>query len=147
MTLMITPPEDSLEAWTNELKPYQRKIITQLLIKQNNDIQKVAESWLTISGSPSIIAFGGIKTSTPFWQNFRNEFYSFLCDDSKYIDIKKSLAEEAPVGKALLISSISGAIGATLGFSAALLTPVVALLLYLVAKMGMNAYCKTNQLE
>lgn len=137
-------PTDTLDNWLNELKPYQRNIINNLLIAQDNNVENVAEKWLTTTGSPNIVSFGGeIKDSKPFWDNFKKEFYYFLCDETKYVEIKKSLKEESSIVKTMLVSSISSVIGATLGLNAALLTPTIVLMLYATSKIGVSAYCKT----
>jgi len=57
------------------------------------------------------------------------------------LKIKKALGSESAPIKALLISVVSAALGATLGYSATLLAPAVALLLCIVGKMGKNAFC------
>jgi energy-coupling factor transporter transmembrane protein EcfT len=70
------------------------------------------------------------------------EFRKFLCDDTAYVEEKKVLLAENPVGKAILVSTISAAIGATIGFTATLLAPAVTVLLCTVGKMGIRAYCE-----
>ena len=51
-------PNDKIDDWILELKPYQSKVIKQLLKK--NDPEEVAKTWLTIQGASNTIAFGGV---------------------------------------------------------------------------------------
>ncbi|WP_241046910.1 hypothetical protein [Pseudoxanthomonas sp. LH2527] len=107
----------------------------------NSDEEAAAQEWLSATGCSQIVPFGGISDPKPFWDRFKAEFRKFICDETAYSDVKSSFAKEAPISKAVIISAVSGAIGATIGYAATLLAPAVALLLYAVAKMGVQAYC------
>ena len=84
-----------------------------------------------------------VKTKTIF-DKFKAEFKKFICEDGSYVEEKKALSAENPITKAILISAISGAIGATIGYTATLLAPAVTILLFTVGKMGKNAYCNNG---
>jgi len=139
--MSIEIPEFSIEEWIAELKPYQKNSIVQFL--QNNEPNDVAKIWLTSHGTVNTIPFGGIRDTKPFWDNFVNEFNRFICDDHAYQNEKKDFKKDVPLSKMLLISVISAALGAKLGFSATFVAPAVALLLFTVGKMTKNAYCAT----
>ena len=79
----------------------------------------------------------------PFWDNFVNEFNKFICDDNEYKSEKSAIQKESSISKGILISAISAALGAKIGFAATLLAPAVTLLLFTVGKMTKNAYCAT----
>jgi hypothetical protein len=140
--MTINIPTDNLENWLGELKPYQRSILNEFLTTQ--DAELAAEKWLTTTGSPNIIAFGGAENPKPFWDRFKNEFHRFLCDETAYTEEKKALVAENPITKAMIISVISSALGATLGLSATLIAPAATLLLFTVGKMSLAAYCQSN---
>ena len=140
--MTINIPTDDLENWLGELKPYQSSILKEFLTTQ--DAELAAEKWLTTTGSPNIVAFGGAENPKPFWDRFKNEFHRFLCDETAYAEEKKALVAENPISKAMIISVISSALGATLGLSATLIAPAATLLLFTVGKMGLAAYCQTN---
>ena len=141
MTTLQVPNADILE-WLAELKPYQRKTLETFL--QGATPEQAAERWLGSTGSPNIIPFGGPHDTKPFWDRFKEEFRKFVCDDNAYVEERKSLGAQGPVGKALLVSAVSAAIGATIGYSATLLAPAVTLMLCAVGKMGLNAYCNAG---
>jgi hypothetical protein len=129
-----------LEEWLNELKPYQKNSI-DVLIKKFGE-EKAAEIWITSNGPSNNVPFGGVSQSTqPFYDKFKYEFQKFICGHPDYEAHRKKLGAESPIVKTLYISMISSAIGATIGFSATLLAPAVAILLSTVGQMGLNAYC------
>jgi len=128
--------------WLSELKPYQRDTLQVFLLTATPE--EAAERWLSSTGSPNIVPFGGPHDSKPFWNRFKEEFRKFVCDDQAYIEERRSLVAQGPVGKAVVVSMISATIGATIGYSATLLAPAVALLLCAIGKMGVNAYCSAG---
>jgi hypothetical protein len=135
-------PVSSIDEWLKELKPYQRNTITKLL--EDHEPVDVAKSWITSEGSATTIPFGGVHNPKPFWDNFINEFNKFICDDREYENEKKELKKEAPISKALIIAVIGGALAQRLGLAASLLAPAIALLLFTVGNITVNAYCATN---
>ncbi len=129
-----------LVEWLNELKPYQKNSISVLIDKFGEE--KAAEIWITSNGPSNNVPFGGTpQSSQPFYDRFKLEFQKFICGHPDYEGYRKKLGAESPVIKTLYISMISSAIGATIGFSATLLAPAVAILLSTVGQMGLNAYC------
>lgn len=133
-------PDSELNEWLEELKPYQKNTISQLVT--NSSPEEAAETWITSTGPKNTTPFGGTRDTKPFFDNFKAELRKFICDENSYVEEKKSLAAESPITKAILISTISIAISASIGYTAALLAPAVAIFLYIVGKMGIKAYCK-----
>ena len=140
MTQIIVPDEP-LDIWLSELKPYQRNTLHQFM--QAMDAEQAAERWLTTIGSPNIAGFGGkaLQDSKPYWAKFKTECHKFLCDEEAYADDKKAILAEMPISKPLLISAMSGAIGAYLGTAGTLVAPAITLVLFTVGRLGLNAYC------
>ena len=138
---MINIPNNTFNEWLEELKPYQANSIKQLAL--NNEIEEVAKIWITTQGNDSTIPFGAVQDTSPFWNNFKDEFKKFICDDNSYSEEKKLLKKENKQMKTILISTISSSIGATIGFSGAILAPAIVIMLSTVGTMGINAYCKT----
>ena len=139
-TLQI--PDANIAEWLGVLKPYQRTTLEVFL--EGATPEEAAERWLGSTGSPNIIPFGGPHDTKPFWERFKDEFRKLVCDDNAYLEEKKALDTQGPIGKAVLVSAVSAAIGATIGYSATLLAPAVTLLLCAVGKMGRNAYCNAG---
>ena len=132
----------TLDDWLLELKKYQRDSISAL-IKEFGEEEAISK-WLSAQGPKDNVPFGGIQSqnSKPFLDKFKSEFKKFICNDPEYQEERKKLNVESPVIKALYISVISSALGATLGFAATLLAPAVAIMLSIVGRIGINAYCK-----
>lgn len=137
---VINIPDGDLDDWLSVLKPYQRNTLKAFLATDSPE--KAAERWLGTTGSPNIVPFGGTRDTKPFWDKFQAEFRKFLCDENAYVEEKKALLSENPVGRAILVSVISAALGATMGFTATLLAPAVTVMLFTVGKMGLRAYCE-----
>jgi hypothetical protein len=139
---MIFPNED-MSSWLSELKTYQSNSINHLLAE--NSPEETIKLWLSANGPTSTIQFGGTNDSPePFMDRFKNEFKKFVCGDSAYDSFRSQLSSESPIAKTIYISIISSALGATLGYTATLLAPAVAIMLHLVGSLGINAWCNTN---
>ena len=138
-------PNIELNEWISELKPYQSSSINQLL--DNNDCDAVVGLWLSANGPDTTIQFGGHSSESsvePFFERFQEEFRKVICGDEAYSQFRNQLSGEGPLTKGLLISVISSALGATFGFAATIFAPAVAIMLYLVGSMGVNAWCKID---
>jgi len=139
--MSIKIPQDNLDDWLNDLKPYQRNTLHQLL--SSNSPEDVAKIWMTSEGCLSISHFGGTDDTKPFWGMFKKEFTKFLCDKNSYKKEKKELKKLSKISRDSIVSIVSGAIAVTIGYPAVLLVPVVTLLLFTVGEMTINAYCKS----
>ena len=135
-------PNIELSEWTDTLKTYQKTSINTLI--SENEEEEAAKLWLSANGVATTKQFGGSGSSEPFWDRFASEFKDFICGHEKYTSERSQLSSQAPVANAMFVGVISGAIGSTLGFAASLLAPAVAILLFLVGRVGVNAYCKCS---
>ena len=108
----------------------------------DNNAEGAAGTWVNTIGHANIAKFGGIVNPKPFWNLLQSEFYDFVCNDQAYKKEKEELAKQGGISKALLVSSISSAIGAKIGVVAALISPAILLLLFMVGSMSINAFCK-----
>ncbi|RUT79643.1 hypothetical protein [Ancylomarina longa] len=131
-----------LNEWLSELKAYQRNSIEALI--ESYGEEEAAEKWITSNGPSNNVPFGGEsnRDTKPFFERFKVEFGKFICGHPDYEEYRKKLGAESPIIKSTYIAIISAALGATLGFTATLLAPAVAILLASVGKMGLNAYCQ-----
>lgn len=133
-------PNLSLEEWLNELKPYQREIITSL-VKDYGE-EDAIEKWLTANGPSEMVKFGGEGNAKPFIDKFKIEMNKLICGHDDYKKERDEYKENGELVKSLLISSISSAIGSVIGVAGTVIAPVVVLTLYTVGKLGINAYCQ-----
>ncbi len=142
MTTNLEMPAGSDEEWLMCLRPYQREIAETLLT--SNSPEHAAQLWISSNGPTSIVQFGGEGQSKPFWDCFVNEFRDFICGHHKYEKDRKSLSEQGGITRELMISAVSSGIGAAIGYPATFLAPAATLLLISVGRVGLNAYCRTE---
>lgn len=137
-------PEGDINEWIGEFEPYQTNTIASLL--ECHAPEEAMSMWLSANGPSLTMPFGGSteKTSEAFLDTFKTEFKKFICGDEEYAEERAKLRAEGPVAKSLFISVISAAIGATLGYTATLLAPAVAIMLHTVTTVGLKAWCKAN---
>lgn len=98
--------------------------------------------WLGATGPTSNQPFGGRDGVRLFWDRFIAELRLFICGDSAYEKERKELLQSAKGSVAVLVPGVSALIGSKLGVPTALLAPAVALMLYVIGKAGVNAWCK-----
>lgn len=141
--MCLDVPRADVDKWLAELKPYQRDTLRVYLA--NTTPEEAARKWIETTGSPNIIAFGGVRDTKPFWDNLKKEFRRFLCDGVAYVDVKKALGAEGPITRALLISHISYGLANQIGYAAPLLAPAIAMMLCAVGQISVTAYCREEE--
>jgi hypothetical protein len=97
-----------------------------------------------------LVPLGGAATesainpdeSKRYWAAFCDEFWDLVCaEDGKYGEVRKLLHDKGSGAGAAVIASVSAAVGAVLGVTAAALAPLAVICLYALGKVGVNAYC------
>ena len=146
---MIEIENLSLEKWLNQLKPYQRNVIEQLIAKYGEE--KAAEEWINARGPMQTVTFGGVaedaNNKKNYWNRLKNEFDKFLCGHHDYQDEHdKFVAAGKPIGLGA-VAYIADWLAPAVGMSTAILIPAITLLLCTAAKMGVKAYCSTKQFD
>lgn len=144
---MINITLDGSESWLDALKPYQRRPIEKFIAEDGDD--KAVDKWLTSSGFSQTSPFGGMpaggSTNTAFSSQLRKEFKGFICGEEKYAkqreEIENMIAEHKGSLVTVITTVISAALAATLGASAALIAPAVVLMLRIMSKVGVEAWC------
>jgi hypothetical protein len=125
--------------WIEELPGYQLSVITQLL-ESGLDEEAIAQRWL--EGSPADIAgFGARQTRQLFFRKFLDEVHAFLCSTDQYDEEREAFATSIKSGQASAVAFLSMTLGSQLGTVGPYLGPPVALVLVLIGKMGLNAWC------
>lgn len=82
--------------------------------------------------------------SRDYWGELKKEFYILVCTkDRKYADLRKQFA--GAVNTTAIVGMISGVMGSALGTGAGIITPLVALALYSIMKLGKNVWCKSHR--
>lgn len=141
---MIIPKYDIAE-WLEELKPYQRQIITQLIDLYGEE--EAIDKWLLANGPSATVKFGGDGIQQSFKDSFKGEVNKFICGHPDYKKERDELGQHGEVTKTALVSAIASAVGSQIGVAATVLVPIVVLMLYTIGKMGINAYCTNVSIE
>ncbi len=77
-----------------------------------------------------------------YWLAVKEEVHSLVCTKStKYSDVRKKLEQVGQGGSSAVVSLVAAAIGNTIGVAAGAITGLVAVLLLVVLKLGVAAYC------
>lgn len=137
----------SEENWIDALKPYQRRPIEQF-IKDVGE-EEAIDKWLMSSGSLQTSPFGGVPIGgngkSAFALQFKKEFKSFICGGEKYKnetgEVNKLISEHKANLASIITSIISTSLAMYLGASAALIAPAVVLMLRILTKVGVEAWC------
>lgn len=147
MVIQLEIPNYELDDWIDSLKPYQQKIIVQLV--DENGVEGAIDKWLKANGPCNTVKFGGESSNEDdkFSERFKMEINKFICGHPSYEKYREEYSEFTIDTKITLISSLSALLGAKLGVTAGALAPVIVLTLYLVGSMGRNAYCSIAKFD
>lgn len=120
-------------------------MINQLLV--DHDEETAAKIWLSSTGPFDLRKVGGEQTpgGDTFYQMFCAEFREYVCGGKRYKKERDELMKSVKPAANYAITAISIAISGTLGIAVGLVVPAVALMLKVVGKLGLNAYCKVNE--
>lgn len=125
-------------SWINALPDYQKNAINQLY-SISNSYEDTAKAWLAAS-MPTTVPFGTEKGKSIFFEKVLDEVESFLSGDEKYKNDRIAILQEKGVVQTYIVGVISAALSPKLGASAVFLGPVIAIVLVIITKMGINAW-------
>nr|WP_278377045.1 hypothetical protein [Brucella anthropi] len=106
----------------------------------------IAEYWGSGASNSNIAPFGG-NGSNNYYKALLREFRSLICGDARYKDTREKITNTFDQGRLVIISIIAGAIATALNVAVIYVMPVVALLLEVVCKTGINAWCQVTSGE
>jgi hypothetical protein len=150
-----------MNEWIQNLDSEELKQIAPPLFFIDDDPEEAAV-FLYREGKPSPVnAFIGrdenelkelqkkaIESRPPkkYWDQVKKEFHLFICtDDQKYEELRKKLKESKEKGTTFITGLISGAIAVSIGVEAGALSAFCAVLLNVLIKIGIEAYCGTRK--
>jgi hypothetical protein len=140
----LDPLFSDKDDWIHALPVYQHQSI-EALIQAGKSPEDVAQLWLTTSGPSNTFPYGGDRFASVFYDRLMEEIEKFVCDDKRYEDERRRLLQNIGVGKAYFIAAMATAIAVHVGAAAALIAPSIALILQVVSRMGINAWCETRK--
>ena len=133
------------ESWIDALEPYQKAVIIQLH-KRNQDYEEVAKEWLN-SSIPTNVPFGTHGKSSIYFGKVLDEVEAFFSGDEKYKDSRLAIMKESGAVQNYIVGIIPAAIGHFLGTAGVFLAPVIAIVLFTITKIGINAWLAKRKEE
>jgi hypothetical protein len=89
---------------------------------------------------------GWVQSPRPLWTEVKKELFLLLCTkDAKYAALRRKMSAQAGSTTSTFVSVLSAAIAAQIGVIAGMVTPLVALALYGVLKLTLNAWCNIQR--
>jgi hypothetical protein len=90
------------------------------------------------------VAFGTASGTNRYYEHFIDELHELLCGDG-YKGDREALLGEFRAGQATVVATLTSALAPALSAAPAFLAPAVALTLSALGKVGLQAWCKTQQ--
>ena len=134
---MVELPKYSNQELLESLQEYQKEIIQELLVNNNED--EVIELWINANGPINNVNFGG----TQLLKNFKIELCKLLSESPEYEEQVKEIKVYINLGKDAIISGLTLALAPKLGVTAIIIVPLVVLAMMSISKVGVKAYCNT----
>lgn len=123
----------------NSLKPYQKNSITSLVAKYGE--KETVKIWLAANGPSDTQKFGGEgdDNKQSLYDHFILELKLLICGDKKYEKDRDKLLTD--IISPSIACIISGILAPVLGVTPVILVPVVVIIISIISKMGLNAWC------
>lgn len=131
------------ESWLSTLPDYQKVMIDELYAIKG-DYDEVAKSWLNNSISTTV-PFGTQKGKSPFFEKILDELEAFFSGDPRYEKERASLISEKGIVQAVFVSGLSYVLSTVFGVAGAFLAPVIAIALFTITKIGINAWLASRK--
>lgn len=131
--------------WVQELPEYQRDAIEKLL-SDGASFDEVAQAWLNASAENTyrFAASAPVGDKGAFLENLKREVRAFLCGDKKYKKERDGLFGDKGLARTYVVSALAVAIAPHLSVAAAVISPLIALVLASIGKVALNAWCATQ---
>lgn len=83
-----------------------------------------------------------------YWAEIKKEIYQLICTkDRKYASIRTHFRKNQNTSTTAIVGMVSATVGSQLGAAAGIVTPLVALLLYSLLKVGVSSWCNLMKKE
>ena len=132
--------EGDPDGWLDALKPHQTAA-TRHLLKEHADEESAAAAWLSATGAAENAPFGVLGLNRVFVDKLKGELFELLCGSERYNKEREELVKTGEMARLYVVGVLSAAIAPTLGSSAVFIAPAVALMLVLITKMTLRAWC------
>lgn len=139
MSSTVKVPSDG--DWMDALPPYQRRIVSTMLI--GTDPLQAADTWLQASGPKDTAPFGaGAGRVNIFLLNLMREMYKLICTNDGYATDREQLVSAATAGKSTFVAAIATALAPSLGAAAVVISPAIVLVLSVCYNAAVSSGCQ-----
>lgn len=128
--------------WLDAMPKYAATVVEQLLAS-GVSYEQAAELWLTRVGADSNAPFGARQTGPSFYESVKAELAALLCGGAAYEELRARVKQEWDKQKSRVAYVIAGGIAVKVGVAAAVVLPVIALMLAAITQVGVAAWCRT----
>jgi hypothetical protein len=91
---------------------------------------------------------GFLTLPRDYWAEVKKEIYLLVCTkDRKYSDIRNHFKKKSTTSTTAIVGMLSATVATQIGAAAGIVTPLVALLLYGLLKVGVNSWCNLQKKE
>lgn len=126
--------------WLSDLKPYQRGLIERL--QDGRDVDQVIEAWFeSFRGASNTVHFGTGGGFRPYYDRFLHQLHDLFCSDSSFIEERAEILRQVKAGQSTFATSVALVVAPHLEASAPVLAPAIALVMTVIGKAGLNAWC------
>lgn len=136
--------DDDPIKWVQELPEYQRDTIEKLLAS-GSSFDEIAQAWISASAENTYRFAAAtpvpIGNKGAFLENLRKEIRAYLCGDKRYKRERDELFGEKGIARTYVVSAMAVAIAPHLSVAAAVISPLIALVLASIGKVALNAWC------
>jgi hypothetical protein len=91
---------------------------------------------------------GFLTLPRDYWAEVKKEIYLLICTkDRKYAAIRTHFKKKSNASTTAIVGMLSATVATQIGAAAGIVTPLVALLLYGLLKVGVNSWCNLQEKE
>lgn len=91
---------------------------------------------------------GLLSLPRDYWAEVKKEIYLLICaKDRKYSAIRTHFKKKSNASTTAIVGMLSATVATQLGVAAGIVTPLVALLLYGLLRVGVNSWCNLQEKE
>jgi hypothetical protein len=138
----------TIDDWLVDLKPFERELAQQLLLKYEGDGLAASIDWLSASGPSDTAGMGAFTLNVlPRAETFKREIVKLVCGrDPDYAAERNRLSTQFGVTTTGFAAAVAGVIGPAVSLSPLVLVGPIALVLATVGNVGRNAWCADHRL-
>lgn len=131
------------ESWLQTMPEYKQQMVASMY-ENLGDYEKVAQELLCVINN-NTAPFGALPPKTPKFDLILNELEAFLRGDPKYKNEFTAILADKNIVQYSIVAYISQCIAPAVGSASAFISPIIGIILFTAAKMGINAWLESRE--